>query len=208
LNCDPIARWYRWFEYGAFGGALMRRRVAFLPDVADARRVFVVGDGDGRFLVRLVQQNRGASIDYLDLSARMLELARDRVANVSVNFQQGDVLTAPLPQTRFDLIVTNFLLDCFDHEDVRRVVQRLASVSKVGTRWLVAEFRERPSGLRKVWTRVWLAVLYTFFRWTTGLKVRRLVDHRPFLEACGFRLLRTESDWFGLLVSELWERYD
>lgn len=186
----------------------MRRRVAFLSDVADARRVFVVGDGDGRFLVRLVEQNRGASIDYLDASARLLELARDRVAGANVDFQQGDVLTAQLPQARFDLIVTNFLLDCFDHEEVQRVVQRLASVSKVGTRWLIAEFRERPSGLRRLWTRTWLTVLYTFFRWTTGLKVRRLVDHRPFLEACGFRLSRTESDWFGLLVSELWERYD
>jgi ubiquinone/menaquinone biosynthesis C-methylase UbiE len=195
-------------EYGAFGGALMRRRVAFLPEVSDARRVFVVGDGDGRFLVRLVEQNREASIDYLDLSARMLELARSRVASSKVNFKQGDVLTAPLPQAPFDLIVTNFLLDCFDHEDVQRVVQRLASVSKVGTRWLIAEFRERPGGLRMVWTRAWLALLYTFFRWTTGLQVRRLVDHRPFLQACGFQLSRTESDWFGLLVSELWERYD
>jgi ubiquinone/menaquinone biosynthesis C-methylase UbiE len=208
LNCNPIARWYRWLEYGAFGGALMRRRVAFLPDVADARRAFVVGDGDGRFLVRLVEQNREASIDYLDSSARMLELARDRVAGAGVNFRQGDVLTALLPQAEYDLIVTNFLLDCFDHADMQRVVQRLASLTSTGTRWLIAEFRERPSGLRKVWTSAWLAVLYTFFRWTTGLKVRRLVDHRPFLEACGFRLSRTESDWFGLLVSELWERYD
>ena len=186
----------------------MRRRVAFLADVADAHRAFVVGDGDGRFLGRLVEQNREASIHYLDLSARMLDLARDRVAGAKVDFQQGDVLTAPLPQVRFDLIVTNFLLDCFDHEDMQRVVQRLASLTSTGTRWLIAEFRERPSGLRRLWTRAWLAVLYTFFRWTTGLEVRRLVDHRPFLEACGFRLLRTESDWFGLLVSELWERYD
>ena len=208
MNCDPIARWYRWLEYGAFGGALMRRRVAFLLDVVDAHRVFVVGDGDGRFLALLVEQNRGASIDYLDASVRMLELARDRVAGADVNFQHGNVLTAKLPQARYDLIVTNFLLDCFDREDMQRVVRRLASLTSKGSRWLIAEFRERPSGLRRLWTRAWLAVLYTFFRWTTGLEVRRLVDHRPFLEACGFRLSRTESDWFGLLVSELWERYD
>jgi ubiquinone/menaquinone biosynthesis C-methylase UbiE len=138
----------------------------------------------------------------------MLELARDRVVDAAVNFHHGDVLTTPLPQVRYDLIVTNFLLDCFDHEDMQRMVQRLAAVTSTGTRWLIAEFRERPTGFRMVWTRAWLAVLYTFFRWTTGLKVRRLVDHRPFLEACGFRILRTESAWFGLLVSELWERYD
>lgn len=207
MNCDPIAKWYRWFEYGAFGGALMRRRVAFLGDVADARRALVVGDGDGRFLVKLVEQNRQASIDYLDLSARMLELARNRVTGSNVNFQQGNALTVPLPNAEFDLIVTNFFLDCFGADDSRRVIQRLAAAAAAPhARWLIAEFREPASGWRSVWARAWLFVLYTFFRWTTGLQVRRLVDHRPLLEGVGFRLLREESAWFGLLASELWER--
>jgi ubiquinone/menaquinone biosynthesis C-methylase UbiE len=206
LNCDPIAKWYRWFEYGAFGGALMRRRVAFLGDVADARRALVVGDGDGRFLVRLVEQNRTSSIDYLDLSARMLALARSRVPGSSVNFQQGNALTVTLPSSQFDLIVTNFFLDCFDLDDAQLVIQRLAGSAAPRARWLIAEFREPSSGWRSVWARVWLFVLYTFFRWTTGLQVRRLVDHRIFMEAAGFRLVREESVWFGLLASELWER--
>ncbi len=206
MNCDAIARWYRWLEYGAFGGALMRRRVAFLEDVADARRIFVVGDGDGRFLARLVEQNPSASIDYLDLSARMLELARNRVSGGNVNFQQGNALNAPLPYAQFDLIVTNFFLDCFDAGDARLVIQRLAASAAPGARWLIAEFREPSSGLRLVWSRAWLTLLYTFFRWTTGLQVRRLVDHRAFLEASGFRLARLESAWFDLLASELWQR--
>ncbi len=50
VNCDRIARWYRWIEYAGFGRALERRREAFLDDVSDARRVLALGDGDGRAL--------------------------------------------------------------------------------------------------------------------------------------------------------------
>ena len=43
MNCDRIARWYRWFEYAGFGRGLERRRQAFLNDIADARRVLALG---------------------------------------------------------------------------------------------------------------------------------------------------------------------
>jgi len=42
VNCDRIARWYRWIEYAGFGRALERRRKAFLTDIADARRGLTV----------------------------------------------------------------------------------------------------------------------------------------------------------------------
>ena len=48
--------------------------------------------------------------------------------------------------------------------------------------------------------------LYFFFRCTTGLETRRLVDHHGVLERHGFRLARVESSWRGLLASELWLR--
>jgi len=199
LNCDPIARWYRWLEYAGFGGALQRRRTAFLRDVADARRVLLLGEGDGRFLVELVRQNRGASIDYVDLSRRMLERARR--AGDGVNYRQGDALTIPLPESEYDLIVTHFFLDCFEPAELTRLIGRAARAARPDARWLVSEFRE-PSA----WARAVVRMLYWFFRVTTGLKTSRLSDHRPLLAECGFRLIREERARAGLLVSELWSR--
>jgi len=200
LNCDPIARWYRWLEYSGFGGELQRRRCAFLRDVADARRVLVLGDGDGRFLVRLVQQNHGASIDYIDLSWRMLELARRR-AGEKVTYVRGDALTVALPKAEYDLLVTHFFLDCFDSTDLERLIARLAESSRPDSRWVVSEFRESSW-----WARRIIRLLYRFFAWTTGLKTSRLTDHRPLLEKNGFRLAKEQTARWGLLASELWIR--
>lgn len=206
MNCDAIAGWYRWLEYIGFGSELERRRCAFLPKVASARRALVLGDGDGRFLASLVAQNPKAAIDYFDISGRMLELARRRAGCGSVTYQQADALYAPFPVCEYDLVVTHFFLDCFDAASQARLVKRVSRAACPQAQWIISEFRQPESGWQAVWARLWLRGLYLFFGMTTGLKNRRLVDHHPVLMRHGFRLQRNEVTLFGLLASELWVR--
>jgi SAM-dependent methyltransferase len=197
LNCDAIAPWYRWLEYAGFGRALERRREAFLSCVSDARRVLVLGDGDGRALAALLRVNARATVDYVDSSAGMLELARARAGGNRVVYHHADALTMPLKEGEYDLVVTHFLLDCFEARDQARLVERVGRAASPHARWVVSEFRGQ--GLL-------VAILYWFFRVTTGLRTRELVDHRALFERQGFRLERVESAWGGRLASELWVR--
>lgn len=206
MNCDPIARWYCWFEYIGFGSELERRRLAFLADVANAQRILVLGEGDGRFLVRLVEQNHRASIDYVDLSERMLQLARMRVASDRVTYHHADALAILLPLAEYDLIVTHFFLDCFDDSNAAELVRRVVDAAQPHARWLISEFRQPERGWQAAWAWLWLRTLYLFFRITTGLRTTRLMDHHPLLARNDFQLIRQESDRFGLVASELWGR--
>jgi Trans-aconitate methyltransferase len=87
MNCDRLARWYRWAEYGAFGRALEKRRFYFLDTLSAPRRVLMLGEGDGRFLQALARRHPGAVIDYVDSSARMLALAQGRTpATAKIRF--------------------------------------------------------------------------------------------------------------------------
>jgi ubiquinone/menaquinone biosynthesis C-methylase UbiE len=199
VNCDRIARWYRWLEYLGFGRALERRRFAFLTDVADGRRILVLGDGDGRFLARLVQQNQSASIDYVDLSGKMLALARSRAGTERVTYHHADALMIPLPATTYDLIVTHFFLDCLNEADAALLAEKLAAAAQPGARWIVSEFRDRSA-----WTSAIVSMLYFFFRITTGLRTRKLIDHHKIFVRKGLCLLRDETSVGGLLASELW----
>jgi SAM-dependent methyltransferase len=195
VDCDRIARWYRWFEYGGFGRALERRREAFLSDVSDARRVLALGDGDGRALAKLLAAAPRAGVDYIDVSARMLELARARTGTERVAYRNDDARTALLPAVEYDVIVTHFFLDCFDETDLELLIARLADAATPEARWLISEFRGNGWLIR---------ALYFFFRITTGLRTRRLVDHHPLLKRHGFHLVRHENAWRGHLASELW----
>jgi hypothetical protein len=210
MNCDWIAPYYRWFEYLGFGRELERRRFRFLNHVGAAQRALVLGDGDGRFLARLLQALPAAEIDSIEASERMQDLARRRCRGyfsaARVNHLLGDVRRWPLPAGRYDLLATHFFIDCFDAAELPGVIERLASAAAPRAQWLISEFRQAPGGWRALWSRAWIASLYLFFRAATGLRTRALVDHHPLLARCGFKLARQETSRFGLLASELWVR--
>jgi SAM-dependent methyltransferase len=208
VNCDFIARWYRWFEYFGFGRALERRRCAFLSDVADSQRVLVLGDGDGRFLEQFAKPSKSDQkpttnprflIDYVDLSGKMLELARRRAGTDCVTYHHADALTIPLPAAHYDLIVSHFFLDCLSEDQAKSLVDKIGAAVRPNARWLISEFRE-PAW----WARAAVGGLYVFFRITTGLRTKRLIDHHALLTRGGFVLLKEETARFGLLASELW----
>jgi len=206
MNCDAIARWYRWLEYLAFGRALERRRREYLDEAANARSVLVLGDGDGRFTAEFVDRNREAIVDSVDLSPRMLALAKRRTADVShVNFWRGDARTIALPR-KYDLIVSHFFLDCFVARDLELLIARVSDAAHPEARWLVSEFCLPGSGIRRIAAGLLIKAMYWFFWMTAGLKASRLPDYSTSFELHGFRRVRHVPAMGGLLVSELWER--
>jgi len=192
LNCDRLAPWYRWLEYAAFGGALRRRREAFLFELGNPQKVLVLGDGDGRFLQVFTALYPQASIDAVDGSVRMIELAQARAP--SVTFHHADAREFCFEQ-QYDLAVAHFFFDCFEQQELASLLARVPTES-----WLVSEFQNTP------WSWPILRALYFFFRITTGLRVKSLPDHRTALEKIGFRPVKHQSALAGLLTSELWLR--
>ncbi len=201
MNCDWIAPHYWWLERVGMGSSLQQRRRWFLPELKTARRALVLGDGDGRFLRELLRENPTVRADYVDLSGRMLELARQKAGTARVTYRQADARAADFAPREFDLIATHFFFDCFGPKELNRLIERITAAAKPRARWVVSEFRT-PN----IAARLLVRLLYLFFRLTTGLRTRQLADHRPILEAHGFRRIATAPGCGGVLISELWER--
>ena len=100
--------------------------------------------------------------------------------------------------------MTNFFLDCFPTDQLERLIPRLAAALEPGGRWVVGDFRLPERGWPRVVSRAALAAMYAFFRLTTRLPTRRLVDPDPFLRRCGLTLAREESRWRGFLSARVW----
>ena len=100
-NFDGVARWYRWLEYSAFGSTLEQCRFTLLPELVDAHRVLILGEGDGRFLQKFLTGNEHAQIDVVDASPAMLKLAHSRVSEEQldrVRFYETDVRNWSFPK--------------------------------------------------------------------------------------------------------------
>jgi ubiquinone/menaquinone biosynthesis C-methylase UbiE len=211
MNCDWIAPYYQTLEHLSFGSHLERSRFAFLSEVRTARRAIVCGGGDGRFLARLLQANPRVQVDFVDLSKRMIHLARERVAGLGPAFQErvrfceGDIATFVPSPAGYDLIVTNFFLDCFTEAELAEVVSRLARWGAQEGRWIVSDFRQARGLAGRIWTSAIIRALYAAFRITTGLSVSSLPNYVAALHGQGFRLCWEEKTLGGLLYSSLWQ---
>ncbi|MEP7365276.1 MAG: class I SAM-dependent methyltransferase [Acidobacteriota bacterium] len=207
MNADPLARVYRWVEYAAFGRALERCRFVHLGALAGARRVLVLGEGDGRFVARLLRENHGARVEVVESSGEMVRVARARVGeDARVVWHRMDAVRGPLPEGPFDAVVTHFFLDCFSGAEAAVVVREAARRLEAGGVWVISEFCDGGRGWRGIHARAWLWVMYRFFWLTTGLRVRRLPGWQGMLEEAGLRREKRQLWRWGLLTAEVWRK--
>ena len=206
---NRIARLYRTAEYLSFGLILERCRFHYIPAVAHCHRALVFGDGDGRFLARLLAVTPNLHADAVDASPVMLRLLSTRIARLDARSRLtiacADARTFQ-PLTSYDLVCTHFFLDCLTPSEADRLIARLRPHLIPGAQWLVSEF-QIPSGNR-YYARLGqgiISVLYAAFRLLTGLTVRQIPPWSALLARHGFRRSSSRSWLGGLLVSEVWE---
>jgi len=110
--------WTKAFEYPSF--------MALLPDVS-RRRVLDLGCGAGQLAHHLAQQG-AAEVIGVDISERMLGLARAERSHPRLTYLHEAIEQATFPPDRFDLVVSSLALHYV--ADYRGLIQRIAG-------WLV-----------------------------------------------------------------------
>jgi 2-polyprenyl-3-methyl-5-hydroxy-6-metoxy-1,4-benzoquinol methylase len=128
------ARWLaerepRWPE----GNAILIGMLDLLGDVA-GREVLDAGCGEG--LLARILASRGARVTGIDLSPRLIQMARERDPRQEMDYRVAD-LSGALPEleNRFDLIGSYMALN--DVQDYRGFAATLASIGKPGSRTVI-----------------------------------------------------------------------
>jgi hypothetical protein len=205
-NFDRLARLYRWVEWLTFGRNLWHCRCTFLSLLNGCCRALVIGDGDGRFVARLLGQNAKISVEAVDSSAAMLrELERRSASHLNrLKVISADARTFKPLRADYDAIVTHFFLDCLSTEEAFNLAVVLLRHARRDAIWVVSEFQVPSQGFSRFVARLVISALYFAFRFLTGLEVRRLPDYHSALRKAGWKLEREEKRICGLLVSEQW----
>lgn len=207
MSFDFIAPHYRWLEGITFLDKLQTARIAFIDQLGTPKRALITGEGDGRFLGELLCEHPAITVDCLDASARMLQLARKRVDGDSrVRFLHENLLNWSPEKNAYNLIVTHFFLDCFAKDEIADIVAKLASGATRNAIWLLADFSIPSRGPARLHAQIWLGAMYRWFRLTTRISGSRLVDPTGILQCHGFCLAARHLWQFGLIKSELWHR--
>jgi len=186
---DRVAWCYDALSSLVFGPALKKAQRAALAGLpAGAPHVLILGGGTGWVLTEVLRHRPRATVLYLEASPKMLARARARLERESlltgtqVEFRHG-TQAALAPAESFDAVITFFVLDCIAAPDLAAALARLRAALRPGAPWLLADFRPALHG----WRRGLLALMYNFFRLTTGLRARELPALHPALTGLGLR---------------------
>ena len=159
MSFDTLAPFYWAMEFFTAGEKLQRCRTAFLAEIPVPGKILLAGEGHGRFLPECVRRFPEAEIVMVDISARMLEIARIKVPPERVEFVCADFLEWDGPRGEFDLIVTNFFLDCFPKDQLAEVVAKLGNMATPEANWLLADFEIAPTPLAGLRSRAIVGIL-------------------------------------------------
>ncbi len=150
------------------GKGIRTSQLHFLNHLRGRHKLLMLGGGTGWILPYVIKANPAIQIDYIDVSDRMIEKARSRVSeDFQVRFIVGT--EENIPDKDYDCVITNFYLDLFDDLSLGHVVFRIKNSILPNAIWVATDFiNEKP------WHKRVLAIMYTFFRVTTGLSTQKL----------------------------------
>jgi cyclopropane fatty-acyl-phospholipid synthase-like methyltransferase len=167
----------------------------------------MLGDGDGRFLIRLLAANPTLTADVVDSSHAMLALLDHRLRRSGfqhrVRLHHADALHWN-PTGPYDLIVSHFFLDCFFPNQLEQLFDSVLPHALPGASWVISEFAIPRNPFAAWFARAIIRGLYQAFGWTTGLPVRALPGYAACLHRRGLMLSQDQSFLAGLLRSQLW----
>ncbi len=206
---DRLAPVYRALEFLAFGRDLERARFCFVPELIACRRILVLGEGDGRFLARLVAGAPDARVHCVDSSPAMLGLAAARISGAGaaerVSFERADVMGVALDPAAYDAVVTLFFLDCFTPAQVAAIERKVRPSLRGGALWLFADFILPARGFRRWRAKAWLRILYFFFHREAAVTVRSLPPSEEILIKRGFRRVAVRDFQGGFVRSSVFD---
>jgi ubiquinone/menaquinone biosynthesis C-methylase UbiE len=117
------------------GGYVDRLEKQMLTELANPKpgeSVIDLGCGTGIYSILFARQ--GLTVTGIDASGEMLNHARNKAAaqSLDIEFLQGDLLSLPFPDNRFDLAICNVVLEFVS--DPRRVLEEGLRVLRPGGR--------------------------------------------------------------------------
>lgn len=147
-----------------YGHAQMNAQIHQLKNIPANSKVLIVGGGTGWILESIAKQHdSGLQIVYVEISEKMLRLAKARDAGKNkVAFVHADI-EAYQGDMKFDVVLTPFLFCNFRHETAVKVFDKIDALLESGSVWLLTDFTTE-AGRGKWWKMILLRSMYLFFK--------------------------------------------
>ncbi|HEY5824352.1 MAG TPA: class I SAM-dependent methyltransferase [Cyclobacteriaceae bacterium] len=182
-----------------FGKSMIQSQTIFLDQLQNCKSILVLGGGTGWWLSDLLKKSPHLNITFVDSSSEMIRRAKMKLElSHHVDFIHGTVEDLQ-EERKFDGVVLFYFLDLFSEKDLEMVLQRIKVKIIPNSIWLVSDFVNK-----KKWHAVFLKLMYTFFRLTTGSNSKQLPDWQGQLDKAGLVKVKDDNFYKGFILATLY----
>jgi ubiquinone/menaquinone biosynthesis C-methylase UbiE len=170
-----------------------------------AQALLEVGCGTGRLAERLLRGHCPSDAQYVgvDLSPRMVEIARDRLASLGIRSQVRQTdgsFSFDRPDGSQDRVVATYLLDLLPQADIRSFLAESHRLLGKTGRLCLAGLTWGDRWLHQVVPHLWTAVHAVRPEWVGGCRPLRM---RRFVETGPWQIVHREIVWSWGVPSEV-----
>ncbi len=197
-NYNTIAPIYDFLAELVYGKDILEAQKTYLSKIPKNANVLIIGGGTGKILHEIVKQHPNCTIDYVEASDKMLEIAHQKIVSSNINLIHGTENN--LTET-YDVIITAFFLDLFPFPKLVSVLQKVERHLNKGGILLATDFFPTKT-LR---SKMLYFLMKNFFRIFTGLQSKKLYNFDDLLK----QLFQKEAIQFynkGFIFSGLYRK--
>lgn len=196
---DRIAGLYNRLKKFIFGSQLDDASNYFLDQIPSRSKILIIGGGAGEILKNFTSSQQ---IQYLELSTAMINRAQKVNSSASIEFIQSDLLEWK-PIDKYDTIITSFVLDCFNENQLNLIFPKLKNALNTGGEWIQTDFYPKNRA-----QNVLVKMMYIFFKLFTNLKTNRLSDFDAFFKKYNFIFKRKALFYHSMVESKIYQKID
>ena len=209
MNFDLIAKHYNWMEKIIFRSDLEKVRSMNLALIKNAKAILLLGDGDGRFLEQVSLMGTDAFIVSVDSSAKMIDLSKRKLEKSALNVEFNCTKIEdfqPIESFKPDLIIAHFFLDCFTHDEVKLIIDRVSEWAAVNAKFVISDFLlTKNASFNRIYQKMLTKIMIRFFRLFCGISTRFLPNIPKIMTSQGWNCLSQESLKSEFINSWVWQ---
>ena len=171
--------------------------------------MLIIGGGTGWIVPHILESGAVEKLQYVEASARMLEMARKNCpVNLlnRVEFIHGD--ENAIPDIKYDVAITNFFLDCFKEDRLKEVMATLYRHLKPQGHLYFTDFHINQKSLHRIWQRSLTRLMLEFFKRATNLESSQLLDFPSLFDHYDLKVISTRTYYASFIQSMLLQKHD
>jgi tRNA (cmo5U34)-methyltransferase len=205
---DSIAKFYDPLAQILFGNAIKCSQLYFLKELPEKANVLIIGGGSGWIITEIFKASPLCQLTYIEASEKMLQLSKQEAGEFSdrITFILGTEEDIP-HQNHYDVLITNFLLDLFKEENLRKMMPLMSQALVEEGIWIFTDFTLTSHKRRHFWQKYLLKMMYVFFSIISGVEGRSLPDYDRLFNGVGFKQQKSRKFYWEMIESRIFRRY-